>query len=89
MSRLSKVVVAEREEFVRSLVRVNPSVTGVQLQHEVQTKFGKMMRPNRIYALKEEVQAELAGSVPTVTATDGPSSPVVFTHTDTSTTVTV
>lgn len=88
MSRLSKVVVAEREEFVRSLCRLNPTVSGVELQREVVKQFGKMMRPNRIYRLKEEVQAELASAKtePTVTYD---SSPVVFTHTETGTQVTV
>ena len=89
MSRLSKAAVAEREEFVRSLVRVNPDVSGVELQREVQAKFGKMMRPNRIYELKAEVQAVMANGGTTTTTEDGPSSPVVFTHTNTETTVTV
>lgn len=69
MSRLAKTVVAEREEFVRTLFRENVGLTGAEVQTKVKEKFGKMMRPNRIYELKREV------ALATLTAT--PATPEV------------
>ncbi len=58
MSRLAKTVVTEREDFVRSLFRENLRLTGLDIQNKLKEKFGKMMRPNRIYELKRETALE-------------------------------
>lgn len=55
MSRLAKTVVTEREQFVRELFQANLALTGKEVQDKLKEKFGKMMRPNRIYELKHEV----------------------------------
>lgn len=65
MSRLAKTVVTEREDFVRSLFRENATLTGSQVQDKLKEKFGKIMRPNRIYALKAEVAIEAVGTTTT------------------------
>lgn len=55
MSRLAKTVVTEREQFVRELFQQNLALTGKDVQDKLKEKFGKMMRPNRIYELKHEI----------------------------------
>ncbi len=68
MSRLAKTVVTEREDFVRTLFRENLRLTGLDIQNKLKEKFGKMMRPNRIYELKREITVELLGA-PVITLT--------------------
>lgn len=93
MSRLAKTVVTEREEFVRALFRENVALTGAEVQTKLKEKFGKMMRPNRIYQLKAEVAvATLAtatesttGVVTPVVQDEATGAPVVASETVTST----
>jgi ribosomal protein S7 len=59
MARLSKVVVVERENFVRELFRSSPGLSGAEVQAKLVATYGRMMRPNRIYDLKKEVAAEI------------------------------
>lgn len=73
MARLTKEVVLERENFVRELFRADPKKTGVAVQSELKTKYGRVMRPNRIYELRYEVWKELA--MPTDTTSDVESTP--------------
>jgi hypothetical protein len=65
MSRLAKTVVTEREDFVRNLFRENLALTGAEVQTKLKEKFGKMMRPNRIYELKHEVAKTSLGTATT------------------------
>ncbi len=67
--RLSKIVVAERETFVRELFRNNNTMTGTEAQRRIKEQFGTIMRPNRIYELRTEVLAALnPPTTPTVSA---------------------
>lgn len=76
--RLNKTVVTERENFVRDLFRTSPELTGLEVQGKLKEKFGKIMRPNRIYELKREItNVQVNGEVVqtlgpvTVTLTNG------------------
>jgi type VI protein secretion system component VasK len=64
--RLSRKDVSEREIFVKELFRNNPGMTGNQVQRMVQEKFTKMMRPNRIYALKHQIALEYVSTTSSV-----------------------
>lgn len=66
MSRLAKTVVTEREQFVRELFQGNLALTGKEVQDRLKEKFGKMMRPNRIYELKHEVAKGTLATAPEV-----------------------
>lgn len=57
--RLSRTVVAERDEFIKNLVRENSSLTGGALQKALVEKFGKKMNPGRLYKLRNNTIGEL------------------------------
>lgn len=50
--KLSKDAVTKRETFIKEAVRVNPKITGDQLQELLHQHFGKRMRIGRLYAVK-------------------------------------
>ena len=60
MSRISQQLVLERENFVRQLFRSNPDLSGIEAQAMLTKQYGQMMRPNRLYELKKEVERKVA-----------------------------
>jgi hypothetical protein len=66
MARLTKSVIKEREDFVRSLIKQNPKITGVRVQAALVEKFGSKMRNDRLCGLRYELQM---GAMTTVTET--------------------
>lgn len=60
MSRISQQLVIERENFVRNLFRSNPDLSGIEAQAALTKQYGQMMRPNRLYELKKEVERKAA-----------------------------
>lgn len=66
MSRLSKIEVEQRESYVLNMFKKDPGLSGANAQKFVVEKFGKMMRPNRIYELKR-IAAEVVVNQPSDT----------------------
>ena len=63
MARLSKVVVEQRENFIKEFFKKNPTGTAAKAQEELKASGipGGAMRPGRVYELKREVR----GTTPT------------------------
>lgn len=59
MARLSKVLVEQRENFIKEFFKKNPNGTAAKAQEELKGSGipGGAMRPGRVYELKREVKA--------------------------------
>ena len=59
MARLSKIVVEQRETFIKEFFKKNPNGTAAKAQEELKASGipGGAMRPGRVYELKREVKA--------------------------------
>lgn len=68
MSRIAQHIVVERENYIRNLFRGNPELTGIEAQAMLTKQYGQMMRPNRLYELKKEVEKKAMRVKPIVTS---------------------
>lgn len=67
--RLSKAVVAEREQFVREFFKANPTATGTAVNEEFKKQGKPQMNIARVYAIRAEVvPAPVTGTDPNTAA---------------------